>query len=63
MSEQPADHGISAAESLTLEELARAQGARPIADVSELEAEVWDSIEELEEFLAALRASRRASLA
>lgn len=39
------------------------QGARPVADVSELEADIWESDEELEEFLAALRASRRASLA
>ncbi len=63
VSEQPADHGIAAAESLTLEELARLQHAVPVADADELAADVWESDEELDEFLADLRASRRSSLA
>ncbi len=44
-----------------LEELARAQHARPICDIAELRADVWSSDEELDEFLADWRASRDAS--
>lgn len=58
-----AEGGIADAASLTLEELARLQGATTVSDVSELLADVWDSDEELDAFLADLRASRCSSLA
>ena len=44
-------------------ELARQQGVRPIASVDDLRADVFDSDQELDEFLADLYASRRADLA
>jgi len=47
----------------TIEDLARAQHAEPVADPAELAADVWESDAELEAFLADLRASRNASLA
>ena len=56
MSEQPGGETMS-----ILEELARAQHARPICDIAELRADVWSSDEELDEFLADWRASRDAS--
>jgi hypothetical protein len=57
MSEQPVSEAIP-----VLDELARDQHARPVRDVAELRADVWDSDEELDEFLADWRASRDASL-
>jgi hypothetical protein len=48
---------------VTIEDLARAQHAGPVADPGELAADIWESDAELEEFLADLRASRNASLA
>jgi hypothetical protein len=45
------DHGSYAAE---LEEQARRKGVRPIASVDELRADVFESDEELEEFLTDL---------
>lgn len=47
---------------MTLAELARLQGAAPVEDLSELEGDFWESDEELDAFLADLRASRNASL-
>lgn len=47
---------------LGLGDLARLQGAVAVSDPEELTAKVWDSDEELDEFLADLRASRHASL-
>jgi hypothetical protein len=47
----------------TIEDLARAQHAEPVAHPEELAADIWESEEELEAFLADLRASRNASLA
>jgi hypothetical protein len=47
----------------TIEDLARAQHAEPVADPAELAADIWESDAELEAFLADLRASRNASLA
>ncbi|HXZ74296.1 MAG TPA: hypothetical protein VEH31_25985 [Streptosporangiaceae bacterium] len=45
------------------EEQVRRQGVRPITSVDELAMPgVWESDEELDEFLADLYASRRASL-
>ncbi|MDA8380118.1 MAG: hypothetical protein M0020_04725 [Actinomycetota bacterium] len=57
VSEQPVSQAVS-----ILEELARDQHARPVRDIAELRADVWDSDEELEEFVADWRASRDASL-
>jgi hypothetical protein len=46
------------------EELARRQGVRPIASVDELaRPDLFESDEELDEFLADLYASRRAGMA
>lgn len=42
--------------------LADRQDARVVHDPTELAASIWDSDEELEAFLADLRASRNASL-
>lgn len=47
---------------LGLSDLARLQGAVPVTDPRELTAKVWDSDEELDAFLADLRASRHAAL-
>lgn len=54
------------AERLTVDELARRLGVRPVRDVAELRdlarPELWDSEEEYEEFLADLYTSRRAGM-
>jgi len=50
-------------QSATIEDVARAQHAEPVADPGELAADIWESDAELEAFLADLRASRNASLA
>jgi hypothetical protein len=50
------------ARSLTLDDLARLQGAKPVEDLRELAGDFWESDEEVGEFLADLRASRNASL-
>lgn len=50
----------------SLEEFARAQGLKPIETVDELGElvlDVWDSDEDLDDFLADVRASRHADLA
>jgi hypothetical protein len=47
----------------SIEDLARAQHAEPVADPAALAADIWESDAELREFLADLRASRSASLA
>jgi hypothetical protein len=47
---------------LALDELGRRFHAKPVADVHELAADIWESDEELDAFLADLRASRNASL-
>ena len=58
----PADHGRSsyAAE---LDEQARYKGGRPIPSVDELRADVFDSDEELDEFLADLDEFRHQHMA
>jgi len=55
--------GPMADQSATIEDVARAQHAEPVADPGELAADIWESDAELEAFLADLRASRNASLA
>lgn len=53
-----------AAEHVPVEELARRQGVRPVASVSDLaRPDLFESDDELDEFLADLYASRRASAA
>jgi len=47
----------------SVEELARQQGVRPVESVEDMQADLWDSDEELEEFLADVRASRQADIA
>ena len=61
VSEQPSEPVPSPAGAMTIEELARAQGAAPVLDPHELAADIWESNEELDAFLADLRASRDAS--
>jgi hypothetical protein len=56
---QPPDRG-----SVSVEELARRQGVRPVGRVGEMARPgIFESDEELEEFLAHVYASRRADLA
>lgn len=57
MSEQPVSEAAP-----ILEELARDQRATPVGDIAELRADVWESDEELDEFLYDWRVSRNASL-
>lgn len=61
VSEQLREPSPSPAGSMTIEELAEAQGARPVVDAHELAADIWESDEELDAFLADLRRSRDAS--
>jgi hypothetical protein len=49
--------------SIPMDELARRKGVRPIEDPHEMARDVFESDEELEEFLAFVRAARRADLA
>jgi hypothetical protein len=44
----------------TIAELARIQQAQPVADLDDLVEDIWESDEELDAFLADLRASRNA---
>lgn len=48
---------------LGLEELATLAGARPLADASELLANIWESDEELDAFLVDVQQSRSTSVA
>jgi len=61
VSEQRESH-LPASAPLTIDELARLQQATPVDDPKELEADIWESDEELEAFLVDLRSSRDASL-
>jgi hypothetical protein len=47
----------------SVEELARQQGVRPVESLDDMQADLWESDEELEEFLFGVRASRQADLA
>ena len=47
---------------VSLDELARRKGVRPVESMDELVCEVFDTDEELEEFLASTYAARRADL-
>jgi hypothetical protein len=48
---------------LTLDALARQQGVQPIVSADELRADIWESDEELDAFLAEVRRARDADLA
>jgi len=48
--------------SVSVEELARQQGVRPVDSLDDMQADLWESDEEVEEFLADVRASRRADV-
>lgn len=62
MSEARHEHEPTVGRS-TIEELARIQHAQPVADPDDLVAAFWESDEELDAFLADLRAARNSSLA
>ena len=62
MSQQPWEEPIVPTNPATIEQLASAENATAIHDLQELAADIWDSDEEFDAFLADLRASRRASL-
>lgn len=56
--------GRSSGEHLSVEELARRQGVRPLTSADDLiQPGIFESEEELDEFLADLYASRRAGMA
>ena len=48
---------------MTIDDLARLEGVAVVTDVHQLAADIWESDDELDAFLADLRASRNASLA
>jgi len=48
---------------VTVHELAREQGVRPVRSLDEMRAELWESDEELDEFLADVRAARQEDVA
>lgn len=48
---------------VSAEELARQQGVRPIKSADDLRADLFESDDELDEFLADVHASRQANLA
>lgn len=45
-------------ESMTIDDLARLEGAQVVESIEDLRADIFESDEELEEFLADLRSSR-----
>jgi hypothetical protein len=51
---------IATSMQMTIDDLARAQHAEAIRDPEELSTDIWESDEELDEFLADLRSSRDA---
>ena len=61
MTEQRNVQGPPPGRDLSLDDLARAQSARVVVEVSDLTAVLWESDAELEAFLADLRQSREAS--
>ena len=48
--------------SVSVEELARQQGVRPVSSFDDMRADLWESDEEYDVFLADLRASRQADV-
>ncbi len=47
---------------VSVEELARQQGVRPVRSFEQMRADLWDSDAEFDAFLADLRESRQADL-
>jgi uncharacterized protein (DUF2384 family) len=62
VSEQRDDNTMAGATPLTIDELARLHNAVEVHGLGELAADIWESDEELDEFLADLHASRHSSL-
>lgn len=66
MTEQRIDDQHEPERRPTLDELARAKGLKPVESLQDLERfalDVWDSDEDLDAFLADVRASRDADVA
>ena len=66
VTEQRADAHHESNLKASLEELARERGLRPISSIEDLDdfaVDVWESDEDLQAFLADVRASRDADLA
>lgn len=63
MSEQRLPEHQVPSGSASLVQLAQLQHASPITDAEELAADIWESDEELDAFLADLRSSRDTSIA
>jgi len=61
MSEQRHEPSGATWASLTIDELARQQGAVVVSGPRDLKDDIWESDEELDAFLADLRSSRNAS--
>lgn len=59
---QPATE-VQSAQDADLAAISRAVGVKPLASLEELALDVWESDEELDAFLADLRASRESGLA
>lgn len=47
---------------VSVDELARQQGVRPVRSLGDMRADLWDSDEEFDAFKAELRASRKADV-
>ena len=62
MSEQRREAPTPSPKSLTFSELARLQPTNPVQDPKELAVDIWETDEELADFLADLRACRNAAL-
>lgn len=63
MSSEPAHQPIGSPRPLTIDDLAAAQNVKPMASTEEWAADIFESDDELEAFLADVRSSRNASLA
>jgi len=53
---------LPGARTVSVEELARQQGVSAVASVQDMRAELWDSDEEFDGFLADVHASRQADI-
>jgi len=62
VSEQRDDNPMAAATPFAIDELAGLQHAVEVHGLGELAADIWESDEELDEFLADLHSSRHSSL-
>ena len=47
---------------LSVDELARQQGVRPVRSLDDMRADLWDTDEDLDRFLAEVRAARQDDL-